>query len=194
MRSFLSLLTILLCFQLHAQHAADSLKQEKMQTQTNPKTGEQVLLNDVNTTPEKKTYKYYSNASLKLDEQDRNNFSFTMEKGKKLVFEYEFRAKESKMVADDEFVERVYFEMPAPKGDKFAIRTEKFDEAKVLYIRQCFCMDRGNYHAAFGSITGKKEGNKWRVNLLIHIDPDPQRGNQPYKKELKGIFIPSKLQ
>lgn len=119
---------------------------------------------------------------------DSVHFNYYREKGTNWVFEFEHNAKEYIMVADDEFSEKVAFEIPPPKKDHFRLTA---GNARLYYTRSCFCMDRGNFMADTFTVTAKKiNKDRWEVSGSFVVNASKERGNNAFSKTFGGTFIP----
>jgi hypothetical protein len=139
-------------------------------------------------TPEKKTFKVKKGSSIKLTQADNIYFDYAITKGNKLVFDYNFKAKDREMVADDEYRERIVFELES-KTKSFVLTGDSLLAAKAYYTRSCFCLNRGNFKINGGSIKGKLiKANNWKVDLDLIITPTPERGGDPFSVKVSGIY------
>jgi len=139
-------------------------------------------------TPEIKTFKVNKSSSIKLNQADNIYFDYDVIKGNKLVFDYNFKAKDRESVADDEYRERIVFELEN-KTKSFVLTGDSLLEAKAYYTRSCFCLYRGNYKINGGSIKGKLvKANMWKVDLDLIITPSPERGGEPFIVKVSGTF------
>jgi hypothetical protein len=142
-------------------------------------------------TPEIKTFKVIKGSSIKLNQADNIYFDYDIKKGNKLVFDYNFKAKDRESVADDEFRERIVFELDS-KSKSFVLSGDTLLDAKAYFTRSCFCLDRGNYKINGGSIKGKLiKANTWKVNLDLIITPSQERGGEPFAVKVSGTYKPS---
>jgi hypothetical protein len=139
-------------------------------------------------TPEIKTFKVIKGSSIKLNQADNIYFDYDIKNGNKLVFDYNFKAKDRESVADDEFRERIVFELDS-KSKSFVLSGDTLLDAKAYFTRSCFCLDRGNYKINGGSIKGKLiKANTWKVNLDLIITPSQERGGEPFAVKVSGTY------
>ncbi len=140
--------------------------------------------------PEIKTFKVLKNSAIKLNQADNIYFDYNIIKGNKLVFDYYYKAKDRESVADDEYNERIVFEMYSKSAASFVLTGDSILAAKAYYTRSCFCLDRGNYKINGGSILGKKiNANTWKVDMDLVITPVPEFGGEPFSVKVSGTFI-----
>lgn len=138
--------------------------------------------------PEVKTFKVNKNSAIKLNQADKIYFDYNIIKGNKLVFDYNFKAKDRESVADDEYRERIVFEIDN-KLKSFLLTGDSLIQAKAFYSRSCFCLDRGNYKINGGSIKGKLiKPNNWKVEMDLVITPVPEHGGEPFTVKVSGTF------
>jgi hypothetical protein len=138
--------------------------------------------------PEIKTFKVNKASSIKLNQADNIYFDYFIIKGNKLVFDYNYKAKDRESVADDEYKERIVFELDN-NSKSFILTGDSLLGAKAYYTRSCFCLDRGNYKINGGSIKGKLiKPNTWKVDLDLIITPSVERGGEPFTVKVSGTY------
>jgi hypothetical protein len=143
--------------------------------------------------PEIKTFKVNKQSSIKLNQADNIYFDYDIIKGKKLVFDYNFKAKDRESVADDEFRERIVFELDS-KTKSFVLTGDSLLLAKAYFTRSCFCLDRGNYKINGGSIKGNlTKANTWKVDMDLIITPSSERGGEPFTIKVSGTYKLSQI-
>jgi hypothetical protein len=129
-------------------------------------------------------YRIYTNKSLQII-NDSENFSAQIDTGKDLVFEYYMRADERADMSDDEYTEKILFS--APKNVKSFNYTGK--TLNAVFLRGCFCMDRGWHPISDGFIKGKKiNSTTWIVEMDIMTKADPSRNANAITKKIKATF------
>jgi hypothetical protein len=132
-----------------------------------------------------RTFKAFPCKKLQFNMNDSFSFSAQMLPGKKMVFEYYYKADEDEYMSDDEYVERIYFEVPAG-ATNFHLHDSTL---KAAYLRSCFCMDRGWHRVASGYIHGKKINSKtWEVEISITTEKEPDRSAGPIAVDVQGRF------
>ena len=58
------------------------------------------------------TYTYVPESTLKIEDQEDGRINVSVERGKTMVFTYEFRKQDDTAIADDEYTMRIMFEVP----------------------------------------------------------------------------------
>lgn len=112
------------------------------------------------------SFSYFEESKIRVEETE-DYLSFQIEEGNKLVFRYEFTKDDSPQIADDEYGEAIYFEVPGG-SDQFTLTTSELKKAGGVFGRFCFCADGGFHHLAEGCIHGEKLPNgKWKVALAV---------------------------
>ena len=108
----------------------------------------------------------------------------SIEPGDNLVFLYEYEKNDSPLIADDEYTERILFEIPAGI-DTFLISGEDLKKSNAIYGNLCFCLDRGHFRIDDGCIKGEKvDGKHWKVAMNISA----QASQTTFSKMLSEIF------
>lgn len=139
------------------------------------------LMNAFN--PEKKVATISINKQIELNTKDTINPDYNVIDGKRWLFEYSFKSKEYIQIADDEYSEKLLFNI-LPKKNSFKITSKDFDKINLLYTQSCFCMDAGTYLISNGVLNGKKiNANTWQ--LTINFNYVGRRSNTKVNKELK---------
>ncbi|WP_026914715.1 hypothetical protein [Christiangramia portivictoriae] len=114
-------------------------------------------------------FDYSDDSKIEAVETDRG-FDISITEGDMLVFEYIFETEGREEVADDEFAQRLYFEIPAGTQE-FELDSESFATASAYLGRSCFCGITGNYPVNAGSISGRKiSSNTFAVTIDIQVN------------------------
>ncbi len=95
------------------------------------------------------TYQFYEDAQVNLS---ANGFT-EIRDGVNLVFEYQFTAEDNPNIADDEFSERILFEIPE-NLNSFSFVDEELTTIQAYYDKYCFCLIEGSIPLTNGEITG----------------------------------------
>ncbi|MFI5164903.1 MAG: hypothetical protein ACHQHP_06625 [Bacteroidia bacterium] len=131
-------------------------------------------------------YRIYNNKDLEMKTDERFVFSTLIIDGKNLVFEYYMRADDYDDIADDEYMERVVFEVPA-KATSFYYHDSTL---RAAFYRGCFCPDRGWHALGDGFIKGKKiNATTWQVEIDAMTKATPNRTSGPVTKKFKATFV-----
>lgn len=134
---------------------------------------------------------FHENATLEITEEDNGSEDgwITVEviKGENLVFEYYYEKKDKEMIADDEFTESLYFEIPTDL-DSFLIDTEHLEEANAVYGIFCFCINAGFHRMPSGCIKGEKiSESEWLIELILQKEFE----YHSFNKMLSEVFAKS---
>jgi len=131
-------------------------------------------------------YRIYTGKSLEMKTDKQNNFSANIiNTGNFLVFEYYKRADEYADMTDDEYMEKIVFEVP--KNAKSFNFTDV--SLKAAFLRSCFCPDRGWHEINVGFIKGKKiNATTWNVEIDIMTKPDMVRKSAPIAMKFKATY------
>ncbi len=117
------------------------------------------------TNPSQLDLKFFEGASL----GQVNPF---VSEGDHIVFERFYVAEESEMIADDEFQDAVYLEIPIDENaDKFNYKDDDLVALPFVYRYSCFCVPVDYQVMKSGEIDGKKKNNgKWEVEAEITFE------------------------
>ncbi|KQC29051.1 hypothetical protein [Flagellimonas eckloniae] len=116
--------------------------------------------------PEITEYSFYENATIVTTMMDGYGFA-TIESGQSLVFEYFFTASEEPQVADDEYEERIIFEIDAT-AESFSMSGDDLTMANTVFDKYCFCDIRGSIPISSGTISGEKiSDNSWNIEIDV---------------------------
>ncbi len=96
--------------------------------------------------------------------------SAVIDNGDKLVFEYQYQYKDNPNIADDEFSERLLFQID-PDLDEFILEgPEELSDALTYYNRFCFCIQEGSVAPSSGRITGRRiSSSAWEIDIDVNI-------------------------
>lgn len=134
------------------------------------------------------TCTYYPNSTLDVQQQNNRVTSVNITKGKNLVLVYEFRAYDNPNIADDEYKEKIYIEIP-DNPRKFHVKSE---QVNVYFMKGCYCTDRG-YHKALtgGTISGRKNMiGDFRVRYTLRFKTSEEiEGEYNMEQTLNAAFL-----
>lgn len=124
---------------------------------------------DDDNTPEsgdRSEYRFYENSSIRV-----GDFDFAViEDGTNLVFEYFFTADEEPNIADDEYSERIIFEI-SPELEAFSFSASELISANTYFDKYCFCLIEGSIPIAEGSISGMRiDSSTWDITIAITFE------------------------
>ena len=112
------------------------------------------------------TYHYFENARVHLDS---NNFT-SIENGVNRVFEYEFVADDNPNLADDEFAERILFEVPL-NMDNFSFSNQELNTIHAYYDKYCFCLIEGSIPLSTGTIRGTRiNSSTFEIEINVEFE------------------------
>lgn len=115
-------------------------------------------------------------------QENQGYLSLQTAKGSNLVFCYRYEKADQPNLADDEYKEELFFEIPSGL-DSFELQDEKLERANATFGRLCFCADGGYHKITKGKISGKKIRNgSWEISCNLEINTTRaghQIGNYP---------------
>ncbi|MEQ8239381.1 MAG: hypothetical protein RIA69_09215 [Cyclobacteriaceae bacterium] len=135
--------------------------------------------------------RYFDNAQLNDDMQ-------SVVIGNNLVFHHYYQAADQENIADDEFEENIFFEIPSP-SNAFELKDSDLSHLKFSYQYVCFCMHIDSVMITNGTISGKKDGNQWQVDVDVTLRPyyqydaDSTVLGDPFPKSFSGKFSAGSL-
>lgn len=130
----------------------------------------------------------FESSELALTE-NQGFISLRTDPGGKLVFCYQFQKEDQPNLADDEYKEELFWEIPEDI-DSFEFVDEELSNAKTTFGRLCFCADGGYHRVNKGVLKGTKIGNKqWEISCNLEIETK-RGGNMigQYPKSMQAIF------
>lgn len=128
--------------------------------------------------PEIIEYKFYKSSTIAIDTNDDYGFA-TTEAGQNLVFEYFFTAREEPNVADDEYSERIVFEIDA-SVESFSLSGDDLILANTFFDKYCFCELTGSIPISSGTITGEQlDADTWSIDIEVSF--------MDYQEEFRSI-------
>ena len=112
------------------------------------------------------TYHYFENARVHLYS---NSFT-SIENGVNRVFEYEFVADDNPNLADDEFAERILFEVPL-NMDNFSFSNQELNTIHAYYDKYCFCLIEGSIPLSTGTIRGTRiNSSTFEIEINVEFE------------------------
>lgn len=139
------------------------------------------------TTPERTTLSFSSNVAIVILPQTETSLFFAnVERGDNIVFEYFFVAEQEDLIADDEYAERIIFEI-TPSATSFSFTDEELSTPQSFFNRFCFCASLGSVPITSGTISGTKiNDTEWDINIDVSFTID----GQEERRNISGIFRP----
>lgn len=111
-------------------------------------------------------FKFYESRSIRSMGVD---FA-TIEDGGNLVFEYFLIADENPSIADDEYSERIIFEI-LPDTEEFSFSDDDLINSSAFFDKYCFCLIEGSIPITEGVISGTKLSNtEWQISIDISFE------------------------
>ena len=110
-----------------------------------------------------------------------NYYSFTINDGNQLVFEYEHHYSDCPEIADDEGLKKLYFEIPMSLStDRFVLDdSAELLAAKCLVSLSCECYPSLPVFVTTGSIEGTRlDANSWKIKADLVMPWNPQSNLQ----------------
>jgi hypothetical protein len=140
---------------------------------------------DDNITDEITRYTYATHSKIVTEDIDDKTFA-SIEEGDNLVFNYRFSASQNDLISDDEYGERIIFEIAA-NATSFNYTDDELALILPYFNQYCFCANTGSIQIIDGSINGSKSnGSNWGIDIDITV----QIGNATRPISLSGIFKP----
>lgn len=131
-------------------------------------------------------YTFQKNSQIVLSEFGDDTYFANVESGEHLVFMYRFVADEDPDIADDEYSERIIFEIDNALTS-FNYSDEELLQTKMYFNQFCFCPNIGSIQIVDGTAEGLKLNNgKWRISLdvsFVVYDDNLQ------ERQIEGVFV-----
>ncbi len=109
---------------------------------------------------------FTNDSQVAINNQNDLLFAFS-ESGDNLVFEYRFVGAQRDLVADDEFVETILFEID-PQTNSFSLENSELQTINAFYQQFCFCQQAGSIAIDNGTISGAKiDDDSWQISIDI---------------------------
>ena len=129
-------------------------------------------------------YTFKTNSQVVLTEIDEDYYLANVESGDNLVFIYKFVKDDDPDIADDEYVERIIFEINKDLTS-FSFTSEDINESNMYFNQFCFCPSIESIHIVNGTLEGEKINNsKWLIALNVEFE---LHGNL-VKRQIEGVF------
>ncbi|WP_347922309.1 hypothetical protein [Pontimicrobium sp. SW4] len=121
------------------------------------------------------TYYFAKQSKIALTTEDTNTFA-NIVYGENLVFKYNLIKADNPNIQDDEYSERLIFEID-PSVTEFTYNAEDIIQANAYFNQYCFCANIGSIPITAGTIQGTKiNADDWLVsiNISFEINGEPQ--------------------
>ncbi|WP_394747834.1 hypothetical protein [Spongiimicrobium salis] len=124
------------------------------------------------TTPESTLLEFSQNAAIIVSPQSNDLVFVNVEAGERLVFEYFFVAEQEDLIADDEYGERILFEVD-PNLSSFSFSDAELATLRPFFNRFCFCETIGSLLISSGTISGTQvNATAWDIDVDLRFDLD----------------------
>ena len=138
--------------------------------------------------PASKKMSFLTNKKIKLLAKNSELQTFQITEGKNWVFQYQYIAADVAEIADDEFTESIFIEIPQ-SNDKHFYKKLGLKKQKAIYLKSCYCPDAGPLQIEKGSIKAKKlNENTWFVKIQFVIPTKSDGQNNSITKKIEGNF------
>lgn len=126
--------------------------------------------NNKDENPAEKRTALYSNARIVGTTASSNlGTNYSIASGSNLVFDRYYKAKENKLVMDDEYDEHFAFQVD-PSSNSFTFSDASLAEVNPVLGYNCYCPKHDSLHRLLGTITGTKQGsNGWNVDVDLQF-------------------------
>lgn len=96
-----------------------------------------------------------------------NLYKVEIVQGQNIVFEYNYTFEDDPQIADDEYDERIVFEIDASIDD-FIISGNDLKKSNALFGFYCYCYPAGAIYITDGCIKGKRiSETEWEIDINI---------------------------
>lgn len=132
------------------------------------------------------TYFFATQSKITLTTQDTNTFA-NIEYGENLVFKYTFIKADNPDIQDDEYSERLIFEID-PLVDNFTYNADDIMQANAYFNQYCFCADTHSIPINSGTIQGTRLGpDDWLININISFELNGEQQSRNIHKVFSNI-------
>lgn len=129
-------------------------------------------------------YTFKTNSQIVLTEIDEDYSFVNIDTGDNLVFTYRFVKDDDPDAIDDEYSERIIFEI-AKDLTSFSFTNEDIGESKMYFNQFCFCPSIGSIRIVNGTLQGERiNSSKWLITLNVEFE---LHGNL-VERQIDGVF------
>jgi hypothetical protein len=133
-------------------------------------------------TEDKYAYEFYSSSKIDTIITPVGIF-FQINPGNEIVFSYTHTGPDCKSIADEEYVDRLVFKVPAG-SNSFNYENRQLEDLMCLFMRSAF-WSNGASLVSLGYVKGTKiSASKWDIEINVEL------GSSIGRLILKKIFIP----
>jgi len=138
----------------------------------------------INTNNNEYDFSFFEDSQLSVQESDRID-GVEIVSGDRLVFQYEYVKDDKPNIADDEYTERILFEIPT-ELDSFILSGEDLKSSDAVFGAFCFCLDRGYFWINEGCIKGEKVNeNTWNIAINVSAQASQRAFSVMLSEEFK---------
>lgn len=139
----------------------------------------QTGVNPTNCRDGKCTYSILANQSIEIDRSDSLWQDVDITAGTQLVFEYEYIKNDKENIADDEYTERIYFEID-PELSSFNFRDADLEGINLVKQPICFCIPI-LWTPVSGTLTGEKlTETTWQVEMDVVFEREGETSESSF--------------
>jgi hypothetical protein len=111
------------------------------------------------------TYTFDKDQQIDLDSSS-GSLAVSVEDGDMLVFEYLYVKNDKERIADDEYSEKIRFEIPSD-SEGFSYTDSELKDTKLVFTPACFCPVESILISS-GSLQGEKTSDdEWEVSMNV---------------------------
>lgn len=134
------------------------------------------------------SYIFFTDSKISLTTTETNSFA-NIEYGSNLVFMFELIKADTPEIQDDEYAERLIFEIDHSLN-QFSYNAEEVLQAKAYFNQSCFCPSTGSIPITTGTIEGSRMGlDDWMININIRFTIN----GKPQSRSINKVFTNSEL-
>lgn len=139
---------------------------------------------DSNDDANQEFFTFKTNSQIVLTEIIEDQYLANIDVGDNLVFIYEFVEDDEPDISDDEYTERIIFEID-PELSSFNITDVSLAQLNMYFNRFCFCPNIASIQVLSGTAKGSKiNSEKWKITLDITFEID----NNLVERQIEGVF------
>ena len=132
------------------------------------------------------SYYFATESKITVTTEDTNTFA-NIVSGENLVFKFEFIKADDPDIQDDEYSERLIFEID-PSLTEFTYNAEDILQAKAYFNQYCFCTNVGSIPITSGTIQGTRLGyDDWLVTINISFEINGEQQTRNINKVFSNI-------
>lgn len=140
----------------------------------------QTGVNPTNCRKGKCTYTILSNQQITIDTSESLWQDVEIIAGDQLVFEYEYIKNDEANIADDEYTERIYFEID-PESDSFSFKDDELAATNLIKQPICYCIPI-LWTPVSGTLTGEKTTETtWEVEMDVVFEREEETSESSFK-------------